>query len=92
MNSLRSYNHIKHLVNNNDTIKKISRHRLHWQVGYDEASQLDGKQRHTRFDHYECDFPKLGRVDDFQEHLDLEYDRARHQDIHGHGCGETCYT
>ena len=79
--------------------------RLCQQAGKHEANQLDGEQRHTRFDYYEDDMPKFGTPGGWaqwaqlsldrsnlysQEHLeDLEHDQARHQGIHGHGRGQT---
>ena len=96
------------MVDSNDEVwadlRIIWQHSLVSQDGKHDANQLDGKQRHTRFNYYEYDMPKFGTpgwaqssVDrghgslDFQEHHeDLEHDQARHQGIHGHGQSETC--
>ena len=106
---IRSYNHIKYFVDNNEEVKsKRHPYGLTWhkrQGIKHKANQLDEKQRHTRFDYYEYDMPKSGTPSwaqssldsrtsgfNFQEHLeDPEHDQARHQTIHGHGRGETCY-
>ena len=62
----RSYNHIKRLVDNNDEVHKNlktwRRRPYHkWiQAGNHDSNQLDGKQRHTRFNYYEYDMPKFG--------------------------------
>ena len=102
----RSYNHIKHFVDNNDYLQtncKTWRRRSKFnEAGNHDANQLDGKQRHTGFDYYEYDVPKFGTAGrtqcsldrssfNFQEHLeDLEHDQARYQSIYGHGYGQTC--
>ena len=107
----RSYNHIKRLVDTNDEVhsnlKTWSRRPClkFKQGGNYDANQLDGKQRHTRFNYYEYDVLKFGtpgraqwaqRLLDggslnFQEHFeDLEHDQARHQGIHDHGYSQTC--
>ena len=66
-------------------------------------NQLDGKQRHTGFDYYEYDMPKFGipgwaqgsldrsRLNSRRDIEDPEYNHARHQGIHSHGRGQTCY-
>ena len=62
----RSHNHIKQYV---DSIDKVQSNYSTWrsleclkfnQAGNHDASQLDGKQRHTRFDYYEYDTLKFG--------------------------------
>ena len=90
----RSYNHIKHLVDNTDIVKSnIHRPGCHWRHNpKHHVNQLDDKQRHTGFDYYEYDMLKFGIPSwaqfsfdrstsslDFQEHReDLEHDQARH--------------
>ena len=100
---VRSYNHIKHLV---DTNEQVVDSFIRRQDVKHEANQLDGKQCHTGFYYYEYDMPEFGTpgwtqssIDrshgtfNFQEYLeDLEHDQARHQGIHGHGQRETCYS
>ena len=53
-----SYNHIEHFIDSNDIITSINGP-LHWQNGKHEANQLDGQQRHARFDYYEHNVPKF---------------------------------
>ena len=68
------------------------------QAANHDANQLDGKQRHIRFNYYEYDMSKFGTPGweaqrsldrsrlNLQEHFeDLEHDQARHQGIHDHG-------
>ena len=99
----KSYNYIEHLGNtaNYDWTWIIGGSSIGRKIKYG-ANQLDGKQRHTGFDHYECDMPKFGTPGwtqsslnrsnlSFQEHLeDLEHDQARHQGIHGYDQSELC--
>ena len=102
----RSYNHIKHSFENNDIVNNIMA-RLHWQDVKHDVNQLDSKQRHAGFDYYEYDVLEFGTTPgraqsffdqspgtlNFQEHLeDLVNDQTRHQGIHSHGCGVTCYS
>ena len=54
----RSYNHIKHLVDN-DAIIINSNGPLHWQDPKHKANQLDDKQRHAGFDYDEYDVPEF---------------------------------
>ena len=60
----RSYNHIKHFMDINGKVQTYfnctTSRRLCQQAGKHEANQLDGEQRHTRFDYYENDMPKFG--------------------------------
>ena len=106
----RSYNHIEHFVDTNDKVQNDNktsslRIRACRHAGKHDANQLDGKQRHAGFDHYEYDMLKfvipgwaqwaqcsLDRSSlDFQEYrADLKQDQARHQEIHSHGRGQTC--
>ena len=99
----RFYNHIKHLVDSNEIIHNINT-RPQWQEVKCDTNQLYGKQRQTGFNYYEHDVPKFrtpgwvqseldqNRVN-LQEHLEnLENDQARHQGIHGHGRGESCFS
>ena len=96
MNS--SYNYIKRLVDSNNIITSTNGS-LHRQDEKYETNQLDGEQRHTRFDYYEYNVLKFGTPSwldqyriNFQEHLeDLDHDQARHQGVHGHGRSETYY-
>ena len=97
---IRSYNHIKHLVDTNE--QEVNSFTRRQDVKH-EANQLDGKQRHTGFDYYENDMPEFGTsswaqgsidrrhgILNFQEYLeDLEHDQTRHQGIHGHGQRKT---
>ena len=104
----RSYDHIKYFVHNIEVEKRIK----HWPGGIlptwlhdpkHHANQLDDKQRHTRFDYYEYDIPKIGTPSWAQTSLDRstsnqlerledpERDQTRHQAIHDHGRGVTCY-
>ena len=108
----RSYNHIKHFIDNKDVVRSKNHrpgsHELNWHPDRrlkHDANQLDDKQHHTGFDYYEYNMLKfttpgwaqtsLDRSTssfNFQEHLeDSEHNQARHQAIHGHGRGETCY-
>ena len=72
----RSYNHIKHFVNNNEVVKS-TKHRhgcleLRWHQVHEKhgANQLDDKQRHTRFDYYEYNMLKFGTPSWAQSSLD----------------------
>ena len=58
----RSYNHIKHLVDNHGIITSINGP-LHWQDAKHEANQLDGKQHHAGFDYDEYDVPEFAPPD-----------------------------
>ena len=53
----RSYNHIKHSVEN--IVNNIMA-RLHWQDVKHDANQLDSKQRHAGFDYHEYDVLEFG--------------------------------
>ena len=78
--------------------------RLEWQIVKHEATYLNDKQCHTRFDYYEYDMSKLGTPGCAQSSLDrsstslsrqenledLEHNQARHQGIHSNGQGVTC--
>ena len=64
----RSYNHIKHLVDNIKVVKNKTHRpgchelelRLHQAHEKHGVNQLDDKQRHTGFDYCEYDMPKFG--------------------------------
>ena len=86
----KSYNHIKHFVDTNDYGKgTVPQLRVVRQQVKHEANHLDGKQRHTGFDHYDYDMSKFGTPRRtqisinqirlyFHEHLeDLDHNQAR---------------
>ena len=71
----RSYNHIKHLVNNNDIVKSSKQLPDNSEWVHDpnlkqQSNQLDDKQRHSGFDYYEYNMLKFGTPSGAQSSLD----------------------
>ena len=85
----RSYNHVKHFVENSDVVKS----NRHWpgaivsdfdrpQDPKHHVNELDDKQRHTGFDYYEYDMPYFGTSSWIQSSLDRSTTSLNFQEHH----------
>ena len=93
------------MADSNDNVfgsyKRRLLHRWDWYDCQHDPKKLDGKQRHTGFDYYEHDSPKIDtpgwaqssfdRSHKFRDLEDPEHNHARHQGINGQGRDQSCY-